>query len=99
MITPGQIEKFKEFTGMKPSGDQRQGEFWTYQPFNDREWKHSPWKVQYQFDESNKYLVCAMSHKMTNTRFAGWDEVGRELEPGIVEKYFDVDDGYSVILI
>ena len=99
MITSSQIEKFKELTGMKPSGDQRRGEFWTHQPFNDRDWKYSPWKVRYQFDESNKCLVCSMSHKMTNTRFAGWDESGGDLEPRVIEKYFDVDDGYSVITI
>ena len=96
-MTSEQLKRFKEFTGKEAIMGQKEGEFLTDRPFNDSQYQYSPWLVSYFYDESNGYLVCSMSHRMTNERYRGWDSLGNELDHSIVRSYFNPTDTFRVI--
>ena len=77
--TPEQCHQFHEVTGHPYPPNTTKGTFKTKKPYNDTEWKLSPWWVRYIFHEDTGHLFCQLSHRMTNNRCHGWDKAGEEL--------------------
>ncbi len=88
MLTEIQKEKFFELSGKEYDGNSESGEFLTEFPYNNREWKYSPWMFKYQIDQSKGYLYCELSHRMTNNRMHGYDKLGDELPYEVVLKVY-----------
>lgn len=86
-----QKQKYLELSGEEFSGPAFRGRFMTSKPYNDPEYKLSPWDFSFIFDDSKGYLVCELAHRMTNNRTYGWDYEGNELSSDINSKYFRCD--------
>lgn len=86
-----QKELFKKISGFEYNGDETFGYFMTDKPYNNTDYKHSPWFFTYKFEKDTGYLICELSHRMTNNRVYGWDQFGNELSEDITKKFFNSD--------
>lgn len=87
-LTQIQKEKFLNISGIEFSFCEFKGQFSTPFPYNDREWKLSPWIFTYIIEEDTGNLICELEHRMTNNRIYGWDKFGNELPDSVLHKYF-----------
>ena len=94
MLTDTQKELFKDRSGFdydnmpdECSKDEEFTSFRTPYPYNDREWKLSPWWFTFVIEE-NGNLITEIEHRMTNNRIIGWDKEGKKLSNEITSKYF-----------
>lgn len=83
-----QCEQFISLTGYEYPQGTTEGQFKTERPYNNHEWKLSPWNVRYVFKEEEKKLFCELSHRMTNNRCCGWDYEGSPLPREEVETVY-----------
>jgi hypothetical protein len=88
-ITEIQKQKFKELSGFEFTFNENKGEFQTPYPYNDKDWKCSPWHFRFVIEEETNNLICELSHRMTNNRIHGWDVNGNDLKTEILHKYFE----------
>jgi hypothetical protein len=88
-ITEIQKQKFKEISGFDFAFNENKGEFQTPYPYNDKEWKYSPWHFRFVIEVETNNLICELSHRMTNNRIYGWDINGNNLSTEILHKYFE----------
>ncbi len=88
LLTPIQKEKFLSISGFEYTTNERQGQFVTPFPYNNREWNLSPWHFSYIIEETTGNLICELAHRMTNNRIYGWDRLGNELPDSVLQKYF-----------
>jgi len=88
LLTPIQKEKFLSVSGFEFTFTEAKGQFFTPFPYNDREWKLSPWIFTYVIEEETGYLICELEHRMTNNRIYAWDTLGNELPEFVSAKYF-----------
>ena len=95
-----QEEKFLDISGEKydPYREGRvylrgleAGSFMTKRPYNDPDWKLSPWRFTFLLEYETGYFVCELAHKMTNDRAYGWDQDGNELPEEILSRFFHLD--------
>lgn len=86
-----QKELFLKTSGYEYDGKDLQGFFQTDRPYNNSDYKYSPWTFSYVYVTETGYLICELSHRMTNNRIYGWDAMGNELPYEISKKYFRDD--------
>lgn len=87
-ITEIQKQKFKELSGFDFTFNEYKGEFQTSYPYNEKDWKYSPWYFRFIIEKDTYNLICELSHRMTNNRIHGWDVDGNDLDSQILYKYF-----------
>jgi hypothetical protein len=75
-----QKDKYISICGYEYVLNSINGSFQTDAPYNDHDWKLSPWHFQFEFQNETGFLFCFIGHRMTNTRSYGWDYEGNELE-------------------
>lgn len=92
MLSAIQREKFLEISGMEYDGHSTKGEFLTKYPYNDSDWKMSPWLFKFIFDINTKNFYCDLSHRMSNNRMFGWNYFGEKLSKENIETYFPNTD-------
>lgn len=87
--TPSKIQqkKFKEVCGYPYIEGQVKGKFNTDRP-NNKKWDYSPWQFSFVFQQKTGYLICELTHRMTNNRTYGWDMDGHEIDSKIIEKIY-----------
>lgn len=83
-----QCEQFISFIGYDYPQGTSEGRFNTNRPFNNHEWKLSPWSVRYVFQEKEGKLFCELNHKMTNNRCLGWDYEENPLPRAEIKEVF-----------
>jgi hypothetical protein len=85
-----QIQKdlFLSISGFEFSFVELKGRFTTPFPYNNKEWKLSPWIFNYVIESETGYLICELDHRMTNNRIYGWDKEGNVLPQGVLGRYF-----------
>ena len=88
ILTQIQKEKFLSISGFEFTFIELKGQFSTPFPYNNREWKLSPWFFTYIIEEDTGNLICELEHRMTNNRIYGWAKFGNELPENILYKYF-----------
>jgi len=81
-----QQEKYKSICGCDYGMGTFKSRFMTDAPYNDHEWKYSPWLFKFQIREELGYLYCFIVHRMTNDSTYGWDYEGNELSGDEIEK-------------
>jgi len=91
IITAIQNEKFVEVTGTTFTFETYSGSFITHYPYNNRDWKYSPYIVNYIVEKETGNLICELSHRMTNNSIYGWDANGNNLAIEILDKHFKPD--------
>ncbi|MDE0659259.1 MAG: hypothetical protein OXI79_06365 [Gammaproteobacteria bacterium] len=69
-------------------GGLRTGKFLTKHPYDNKDWKLSPWHFSFVLEKDTGYLVCELEHRMTNNRIHGWDRRGVELPDEILHRHF-----------
>jgi hypothetical protein len=82
-----QKECFKKISGHEFKGE-LSGFFQTKKPYDNDEYKGSPWTFRYKFIKETGYLICELAHRLTNNRIYGWSQEGNELSKEITNKYF-----------
>ncbi len=87
LLTEIQKEKFLSISGFEFTSNELRGSFTTSFPYNNREWKLSPWFFSYIIEDTGN-LICELEHRMTNNRIYGWDKLGNDLPESILNKYF-----------
>ncbi len=93
-----QKQYYHKLSGEKYVGTEHFGTFETDSPFEDKQHKGSSWIFTFVFDPETGYLICELSHRMTNNRVYGWDYEGNELSNDITTKYFKSDiEGLKII--
>lgn len=85
-----QKQHFLEISGTEYIENKLSGKFRTLYPFNDREWKLSPWLFSFILEAKSGFLICEINHRMTNNRVFGWDQEGNKLPNEITSKYFEL---------
>lgn len=95
-MTEKQKESFKSISGYDYDGTLKGG-FATEYPYNDREWKLSPWYFSFVFNQDDGNFVCELRHRMTNNRIYGWNQEGIELSDIICEQYFTAENDFVVV--
>ena len=89
MLSKELKDKFLTITGYKWNNDNRsRGKFKTEFPYNNREWKNSPFNCNYYFDAMNNVLAIVMTNRMTNDRYYVFDNEGKEVKS--IEKYIEI---------
>ncbi len=88
MLTKIQKQRFKGFTGVDFTFSEKQGQCISTKPFNNLQWKGSPWLVVYVVDEQGN-LLCELNHRLTNNRITGWNKEGVELDKEHWSDYFE----------
>ncbi len=86
-LSPIQKEKFLAISGEVYRGG-TEGNFLTKYPYNDRDWKLSPWRFIFVLEKETGDFVCELSHRMTNNRIYGWDQEGNALPDEVLHKIF-----------
>ena len=81
--------KYKSICGYDYVPGSFTGKFLTAAPYDNHEWKLSPWSFSFQFDRETGFLFSYMFHRMTNDQAYGWDHEGNELDGKTVEKVFN----------
>jgi len=92
-----QKKLFLQTSGYEYDGKQR-GFFQTDRPYNNSGYQHSPWNFSFVIEPETGYLICELSHRMTNNRIYGWDALGNELTYELTKKYFR-DDVESLSIV
>ena len=96
-LSPIQKEKFLAISGEVYKDHRRDeiilrqlkvGKFLTKYPYNDRDWKLSPWRFTFVLEKETGYFVCELYHRMTNPRICGWDQEGNKLPDEVLHKFF-----------
>ena len=87
-LSPIQQQLFLDISGKEYETGKLKGSFSTDRPYNDPDWKYSPWIFSYVIELETGYFVCEIVHRMTNNRIYGWDSEGNELPSEITDKYF-----------
>jgi len=98
MLSEIQKQLFLETCGHEYDGKSLHGLFQTTRPYNNKEYNLSPWNFSFVIEPNTGYLICELSHRMTNNRIYGWDSDGNELTYEITKKYF-TDDVESLIIV
>ena len=57
-----QKEKFLSVSGVEFIFSELEGQFTTPYPYNDRDWKLSPWHFTYVIEEETGNLICELAH-------------------------------------
>lgn len=86
-LSPVQKEKFLAISG-EVYKEGTEGNFLTKYPYNNRDWKLSPWHFTFMLEKETGHFVCELSHRMTNNRIYGWDQEGNELPDEVLHKFF-----------
>ncbi|WP_461634029.1 hypothetical protein [Labilibaculum euxinus] len=83
-----QKQYFYNLCGETHQSSETKGRFETSKPYNNEYYKFSPWGFEYFFDVEKGYLICILSHHMTDNRIYGWDHRGNEISDYIISEYF-----------
>ena len=96
-LSAEQLERFRALSGedyetnsrdYSDEGGLKTGKFLTKRPYDDKDWRLSPWNFSFVLEKETGYLVCELGHRMTNNRIHGWDRGGNELPDAILHRYF-----------
>lgn len=87
-----QKKYYLELSGENYENSEHSGTFMTSKPYNNEKYKLSPWIFSFIFNSETGYLICELTHRMTNNRIYGWDYSGNELTNDILHKYFKSDE-------
>jgi len=88
-----QKKLFKETSGHDFVAGQLNGKIETTRPHN-REFGSGdpaysrPWVFSYVFQPDTGFLICELSHRMTNNETFGWDQEGNAIERKFIESVF-----------
>lgn len=85
-MTEAQKQKFLDISGYN-FDDITEQEFMTLRPYNDLEWKYSPWYVIWKYIEADELLCIEIGHRMTNERPYTFDKFGNDTKD---ERYIEI---------
>ena len=87
-LTEIQKIKFREMSGYEYDNKSLSGRFETDRPYDQDDWKYSPWLFSFTYDQDSGNLFCQLDHRMTNNRTSGWDSEGNKIDNLVVEKIY-----------
>jgi hypothetical protein len=79
-LTQAQKDHFKSISGYEYDDKKDENRFKTDRPYDNDDWKMSPWYFTYIIDEKTENLYCMLSHRMTNPRCYGYDKEGNDIK-------------------
>ena len=75
-MTEKQKEEFLNITGQVYDEIHKEGKFLTKYPYNNKEWRYSPFNVYFKYLEKYKLLCIQISNRMTNCKSYTINEYG-----------------------